>query len=201
MTQSHGNALRLASAGMMTGAAADRPTELAADVDAHAAFVDIYRELLGPVYGFIHFRVRDTHTAEDLTAQAFERAFSHFSGLRDHERVRAWVFSIARNVIADHQRSRRANEQVSDDEQVAAQSVQSPEQDAVRHEDWQRLDRYLAELGDRDREVIGLRYAAGLSHREIGNLLSMSESNVAQVVHRVVLKLRTRFAQDEVQQQ
>jgi RNA polymerase sigma-70 factor, ECF subfamily len=198
MTQSHGDALRLSGTGVVRSTTPDRSAESVSHTNDDAAFVEIYRELFPSVYGFVHFRVNDPHTAEDLTAQSFERALSHFSDLRDPERARAWVFSIARHAIADHQRSQRAVQDVPVSEQVVEPATQSAEHDAVRREEWQRLDRYLADLGDRDREVIGLRYAAGLSHREIGNLLSISEANVAQIVHRAVLKLRARFTQDEV---
>jgi RNA polymerase sigma factor (sigma-70 family) len=197
MTQSHGNALRLSTTEVVKSTP-DRSVESVTHLHDDAAFVEIYRDLFPSVYGFIHFRVADPHTAEDLTAQSFERALSHFSDLRDPERARAWVFSIARRAIADYQRSQRSVQNTIVNEQIVEPAAQSPEHDAVRREEWQRLDRYLSELSDRDREVIGLRYAAGLSHREIGNLLSISESNVAQIVHRALLKLRARFTQDEV---
>ena len=64
-------------------------------------------------------------------------------------------------------------------------------------DDWRRLVGYLAELDDRDREILGLRFAAGFSNREVGEIVRLSEAHVAQIAHRAVVKLRRRFAHEE----
>lgn len=55
---------------------------------------------------FVRGRVQDFHTAEDLTQTILLRAISKASTLRNHERLEAWLFRIARNVITDHYRRR-----------------------------------------------------------------------------------------------
>ena len=71
-------------------------------------FVRLYQELFPSVHGYIRFRVRDVHAAEDLTGQVFERALARLGSVRDAGRVRAWIFTIARNAVADYRRGRRA---------------------------------------------------------------------------------------------
>jgi DNA-directed RNA polymerase specialized sigma24 family protein len=81
---------------------------VATEEDATQRFVRLYRELFPPLHGYIRFRVGDLHAAEDLTAQVFERALARLASVREPERVRAWLFTIARNAIVDYRRRRRS---------------------------------------------------------------------------------------------
>ena len=168
-----------------------------AEEDATERFIRLYRELFPPLYGYVRFRVGDVQVAEDLTALAFERALSRLATVREPERVRAWLFTIARNAIADHRRRRRPADGLEMAERLEHLWIDSPEGEAVRRDEWRRLVAYLAELNDRERELIGLKFAAGLANREIGQILDLSEANVAQIVHRAIVKLRRRFDAEE----
>ncbi|MGI8687691.1 MAG: sigma factor [Thermomicrobiales bacterium] len=65
-------------------------------------FAQIYHKLFPPLYGYVHFRVGDRHVAEDITAQVFERALSHVATVRQPDRLRPWLFAIARNAVAEY---------------------------------------------------------------------------------------------------
>jgi RNA polymerase sigma-70 factor (ECF subfamily) len=157
----------------------------------------LYRELFPGVFGFIRFRVGDTHLAEDLTAIVFERALAKLATVREPKRVRAWLFAIARNAVVDERRRRRTDADLGAADQLEHLWVDSPEREVMDRDEWRRLVGYLAELDDRDREILGLRFAAGLTNREVGQIVRLSESNVAQIIHRAVVKLRRRFAHEE----
>ena len=157
----------------------------------------LYRELFPAVFGFVHFRVGDTHVAEDLTATVFERALTRLASVREPERVRAWIFTIARNVVTDERRRRRPATDLDAADLLEHLWIDSPEREVVDREEWRRLGGYIAELDDRDREVLGLRFAAGLTNREVGEIVRLSEAHVAQITHRAVVKLRRRFAHEE----
>jgi RNA polymerase sigma-70 factor (ECF subfamily) len=157
----------------------------------------LYRELFPAVFGFVRFRVGDTDLAEDLTATVFERALAKLSTVREPDRVRAWLFTIARNVVTDERRRRRPAANLDAADLLEHLWIDSPEAEALDRDDWRRLVGYLAELDDRDREILGLRFAAGLSNREVGEIVRLSEAHVAQITHRAVVKLRRRFAYEE----
>lgn len=165
--------------------------------DSAGRVARLYRELFPAVFGFVRFRVGDGHLAEDITATVFERALAKLASVRDPDRVRAWLFTIARNAVTDERRRRRPGAPLEAIETLEHLWVDSPETQALARDEWHRLVQYLAELDDRDREILGLRFAAGLSNREVGDIVERSESYVAQIVHRAVVKLRQRFAHEE----
>lgn len=185
---------------MLHTAVTDETSVERAEDDASAQFVALYRELFPPLYGFVRFRVGDAQVAEDLTAQVFERALARLATVRHTERVRAWLFTIARNAITDYRRRHRPTGSLADAETLEHLWADSPETDAVRQDEWRRLVAYLADLDEREREAIGLKFAAGLTNREIGAVLGLSHANVAQIIHRAIVKLRRRFDAEEMTQ-
>lgn len=68
---------------------------------------ELYRYHMQDVYRYVLFLCRDHHLAEDLTQETFTRAYSHLEGLEDTERVKRWLFRVARNAFID--RTRKAN--------------------------------------------------------------------------------------------
>src|SRR5262245_54828885 len=64
----------------------------------------LWDELRQPLWRLLRSRVRDDATADDLLQEVFVRVVSGLHGLQDAERVRPWVYRIARNVLTDHHR-------------------------------------------------------------------------------------------------
>ena len=62
-----------------------------------------------------------------------------------------------------------------------------------QHTDYARLSILLSQLADRDRELVALKYGAGLTNRAIAGLSGLSESNVAVILHRAVQTLREEW--------
>jgi RNA polymerase sigma-70 factor (ECF subfamily) len=127
-------------------------------------------------------------TVEDLTQSTFERAlraYSRFDPRRASEST--WLLAIARNLLIDHHRRDRHGTSLPIDEAVAG-SVPGPE---GRYEGSAELAAALAQLGDRDREVIALRYGGDLKGPEVAELLGITLANVQQILSRSLRKLRS----------
>ena len=73
----------------------------------------------------------------------------------------------------------------------------TPEELAERSSDAARLSRLLQELPDREREVVALKYGAGLTNRAIARLMGLSETNVGTILHRTVRELRAGWEGSE----
>ncbi len=154
-------------------------------------FDALYRECASDVYAYVASLVRDRATAEDVTAQAFERAYrrrSSFDARRGSER--AWIFGIARNAALDElRRSRRKAQLVTDPEDPAALAAfEAPDAEAQARRLTVRAA--LAGLEPHDRELIALKFHAGLTNAEIAGVLGTSESNAGTRLHRAVTRLR-----------
>lgn len=154
----------------------------------------VYAGQLPRVYNFFRYRVQDGATAEDLTAATFERAWRGRHTYRaDVAGFSTWLFSIARNVAADHFRVAAQHDETPLDENLAADEAASPAQAICQMEDFARLSRLLAALPARERELLALKYGAQLTNRAIASITSLSESNVGTIINRTVNKLRKEW--------
>jgi RNA polymerase sigma-70 factor (ECF subfamily) len=149
-------------------------------------FTRVYEEHVWTVYGFLAYRIRDQAAAEDLTQATFEhalRAWSRFDARKGSHRT--WLLTIARNLlIDDRRRDRSSGVEV---EETMLPSVAGPEEKPRgSHE----IAEALGKLGERDREVIALRFGGDLTGPEIAELLGLSLANVQQILSRSLRKLR-----------
>jgi RNA polymerase sigma-70 factor (ECF subfamily) len=157
--------------------------------EADLAFDDLYRSSRDHVYAYVAGLLRDPAAAEEVTAAAFERAYRKRSRFdRRRGEPRAWLFGIARNAALDElrRRGRQAELAAEPEDLAAAPAVESAEQSERRL----ALNAGLAALAPRDRELIALKFFAGLANAEIASVLGISESNAGTKLHRAVTKLR-----------
>ncbi len=152
----------------------------------------LYTQELPRVYNFFRYRVGDGPTAEDLTSATFEKAWQARGRYRrDLAAFSTWLFAIARNTATDYFRRRRL--EVSLDDLRNLPVGDSPEDIASRGDELSRLTVLLAELPERDRELLALKYGAAMTNRDIARLTGLSESNVGTSLYRIVHALRARW--------
>jgi len=140
--------------------------------------------LIRAVYAYVAYRVGPGMDAEDITSDVFERALRYRQSY-DPKRGEpmAWLIGIARRCVngalEDPQRTRGSVEDRAAPGDLA--------EDAVRR--LSLLDA-VSQLGERERELIALRYGADLTGRQIGAILDMSANAVDVAMHRAVERLR-----------
>lgn len=167
--------------------------ELSTSEPTTARFDALYRATASDVFAYAMTLVRDRASAEDVTALTFERAYRR-QGSFDPARgtQRAWLFGIARNAALDELRSRRRTTALladPEDPTAAAHAAAADHDDdaAVRRA---TVRAALARLHPRERELIALKFHAGLSNGEIAKVLGISTANAGTRVHRAVTRLR-----------
>jgi RNA polymerase sigma-70 factor (ECF subfamily) len=149
----------------------------------------LYAEQLPRVYNYFRYRVGPGPEAEDLTSITFEKAWRARNRYRrDLSAFGTWLFAVARNVAVDHYRRRRR--QVPLEEAGELPGGATPEELSERRSDVERLTRLMAGLPERERELLALKYGAGLTNRAIAGIARLSETNVGTVLHRTIQQLR-----------
>lgn len=157
--------------------------------DAEVAFDRLYRQSRDDVFAYVAGLLRDRSAAEDVTAQAFERAYRKRRGFDPRRGSRrAWLFGIARNAALDELRRRkRIAKLAADPEDAEAPGPDELAEVAVRRA---ALRAGMKALDARERELVALKFFAGLSNAEIAAVLEISESNAGSRLHRTLAKLR-----------
>jgi RNA polymerase sigma factor (sigma-70 family) len=181
---------RSARSGDVSGIVAEPVLALATgERPAAEPFATLYERVFPRVYAYVASVLRDRSAAEEVTAQAFERAYRKRSTYRPGRgSAEAWLFGIARHAALDELRrlKRRATLE-GDPEDIHGTSPEDHAEAVVRRE---TVRAALASLEPRDRDLVALKFHAELSNAEIGRVLGMTESNVGTKLHRVMQRLR-----------
>jgi RNA polymerase sigma-70 factor (ECF subfamily) len=163
-----------------------------ANAEPEVPFEEVYRAELPRIYNYFRYRVGDGPLAEDLTSETFEKAWrNRWRYRRELAAFSTWLFTIARRVGQDHYRKKHDDLPL---DRVSEPLTSENLEDLIeQHADFAQLSVLLARLADRERELVALKYGAGLTNRAIARLSGLSESNVGVILHRAVQTLRSEW--------
>ena len=119
--------------------------------------------------------------AEDLTQEVFVRVVRGADGYDERGQERAWLFSIARNLLIDFQRKRRREPVDAVEDMVNGDSDPDVSLD---------IKRAIATLPETDREAFLLRVVVGLGHDEIAALVGATPASVRCRIYRARVALK-----------
>lgn len=149
-------------------------------------FDALYRSSRDDLFSYLTYLTGDRGTAEEVTAKAFETAFRKRNRFRPLSGdLRAWLFGIARNAAIDE--LRRGSREAALD--LAYEPI-DPIASASVSEDRIVLTQAMRKLQVRDRELIALKFFAGLENDQIARVVGISKSNAGTQLHRAVGRLR-----------
>lgn len=161
-----------------------------AAVDAAATAV-LYQRYVVRVYRFLRVRCSSRDEAADLTQQVFLKMAEALPRYRERGApFAAWLFRIARNAAIDHVRRHRVTVPWHSLTQAAAPD--DVEAWVLDRETRVRVAALLAALSTDERELLSLRFAAGLSSREIAAVVGGSEAAVKKRLTRTIQRLKER---------
>jgi RNA polymerase sigma-70 factor, ECF subfamily len=154
------------------------------------AFGVLYDRYCERIYRYVYARVQERCLAEDITEEVFFRALKSMSNYRDTGACfSAWLYTIARNAIVSHY---RRNKNEVDLETVAnlAAMTEGVLDAVVRRDGNRRIWKAIDRLPPRQREAMRLKFAADLSHEDVGRMMGKSSAAIKVLVHRATERLR-----------
>jgi RNA polymerase sigma-70 factor (ECF subfamily) len=157
-----------------------------APVADDAAFVAFYEEAKDPVFRMVLAWTGDRGQAEDVTTEAFLRAYERWDKVRAHPNPRAWVARTARNLYRSRWR-RVARHETADVPDVIVPPPQEPFDP--------KLSQAILALPRRQREIVVLRYLGDFSPSEIAEVLEISAKTVSVHHHRAMQALRAALGE------
>jgi RNA polymerase sigma-70 factor (ECF subfamily) len=158
-----------------------------------SAFRLLYERHWTSVFRYLRARTGRDDDAADLAATTFERAFGGLHAYRSEASgFRAWLLRIARNAAIDASRRHHVTEPFGTTE-VVELAEPGPEGQVLAAERSRELRRLVAALPEAQRDAIVLRYAAGLTAREIGSVISKSEAATQKLLTRALARLKESY--------
>jgi RNA polymerase sigma-70 factor (ECF subfamily) len=150
----------------------------------------LFRELRKPLLRYLVCLGLSSDEAQDVVQDSFLSLHRHLSAGGSQENIRSWLFRVAHNQARNRQNSydRRFSARLDDAAAEGVLDEATPERALLEKEKFRRLRSAIRTLADAERECLLLR-ASGLRYREVGEVLGIATSTVADIVERAVKKL------------
>ena len=172
----------------------------ASKAELDRAFEDLYRSHLRDVYSYSYYRVGNHHDAEDLTEQTFLQAYRHFDRARRESNgrpLRPWLIRIAHNLAANYHRDRSRRPTSALDSVEPPSHPHGTEKVVEGREELRQVMDRLTGLPDDRREALIMRFALGMSNREIARALGRTDGATKVLIHRAIKQLEVQMDEEE----
>ena len=152
-------------------------------------FDDVYRSYFSDVFYYLRILSADRDIAEELTQETFFRALRSLDSFDGRKDIRAWLFTIAKNIYIDHRRKEkhRAGEELN--EEIPETGVSFIEELADRDAAY-RVHQLLHQMKEPYKEVFWMRTFGELSFKEISAIFVKTESWARVTYHRAKMKIK-----------
>ena len=153
----------------------------------------IYDEYQPLIYRYISRQVEDMETARDLTADVFNRFLTALeSGQGPDRSLKSWLYRSAHNIVIDHYRRRQFRDHLPISDHLPADTA-DPAQEAEALMAAGRVREALKNLTPDQRQVITLKFLAGLSNAEVAEIIDKPVSAVKSLQHRGLSSLQRQL--------
>jgi RNA polymerase sigma-70 factor (ECF subfamily) len=155
-------------------------------------FGEVYDAYLERIYRFVFHRLSHKQSAEDVTSEIFMKALEHIKSYNpDKASFATWLYTIARNTLTD--RFRKGGEVGSIDEAANFASHHDTMREAGSRTELEKVEQYLHTLDARERDIVMMRVWDDLPHKQIAEILGMSEAGVKMQYSRTIRTLKSQF--------
>jgi len=151
------------------------------------------------IYNFIYYRVRSRESAEDIVGRVFEKILGKGQITDEKGNLDAYVFTIARNEVNDYFRRQKVRAWITLDffEDTKSDGRALLEDELVARENLAGLKNAMQLLDEREQNIIGLKFGAEMTNRDIAKVVELTESNVGIILYRAIGKLRDNLTSNK----
>jgi RNA polymerase sigma-70 factor (ECF subfamily) len=161
------------------------------------AFAPLYERHLQRVYRYLRARGANEDDAAELAALTFERALTHIDRYQPGGPGFApWLLRIARNAFVDSVRRQSHGELDLNAAAGLMAPGQSPEEAVIAAEESRWIASLVARLPEAQRDALALRFAGGLTSREIAQVIGKSEAATKKLLTRSIVTLKEASRND-----
>lgn len=154
-------------------------------------FAKLYDKNVDAIYRFVYFKVNSEEMAQDLTSEAFMKAWQVFQREGSNiENPRAFVYRTARNLVIDYYRRKARTETVSIDNFSLPEQGQGLEEKILINSDFEQVKKALSSLREDYQSVITMHYVEGMSQKEISKTMKRSQGAIRVLLHRALASLK-----------
>ena len=184
---------KTAGTGSQIGDVVQRAKE--GDRTAFGYLVSLFHE---EIFRMVYFRTRSEADAEDLTQDIFIQAFKGVRRLKEVDRFRPWLFSIAINRVRDFYRKKRFLFFFGTPTEAGALGMEQnqgkiegePLKNVERRDFWKQIGIFLKKLSRQEKEVFLMRFLDQLTLKEIAETLGKGESTIKTHLYRALKKFK-----------
>lgn len=151
---------------------------------------NIYDLYYRDVYHFALFYTNNRQEAEDITQETFIKVMKNIGSLKHPERLKTWMFSIAKHTAIDLKRKQKFIRFLPDWMFEKESMESTPETETIQKDDWSELQRALLKLKPNFRTVVILRGLKELTIKETAEVMGCNETKVRVDYHRAIQQMK-----------
>ena len=152
---------------------------------------EIYHNHYKNVYRYILFRINNHHDAQDLANDVFVKAIRNQKNFNPTLSIEGWLITIAKNTVVDYLRKHMRLKFISlDNAKNIDCPANNPEEAAIASEEITQLLYAMNKLKPKERQILSMKFTTGLKHKEIANILNITETNARVSAHMALNKLK-----------
>lgn len=154
-------------------------------------FMKCYDEHSDALFRYCYFQVSNREVANDLLQDTFTKTWIYLKDGKEVENLRAFLYKVARNLIIDYRRKKKAQSL----EAITETGIEFPDEDTGEEEKILESDKSfvvskLEELDEESREILTMRYINEMGIKEISEALDITANNTSVKIHRALEKMK-----------
>jgi RNA polymerase sigma-70 factor, ECF subfamily len=167
--------------------------------DDATAFADVFERHRHGVHAFLLGKTSDPEAARDLLQETFLRLWRQFDELAglDEERQRAWLFTVARNLVVDRYRSRATQQStlaaLARESERAGNPEPDPAEPVVARDELALLKQAIDDLPEEERVILSMVVVGGMTSQQVGAALALPPGTVRYRLHQARARLARRL--------